>query len=1482
MGIKRDGKGRRSKARRRGISIESLERRALLATTETFVAPSLTSLITQAEHGKNTSQAGINLMVDALQSQLQSGPLADLNSGAVTNNGFITEVQSLEASFESNVDLQLSPKFPNIDILLKLQGQRVVSDLIALNQQETVGLITNPELSAQAQSTIGSLSAGPILALGTKSSTITNTTKAFTTELNALSSALGSSTLSLAQVNTTLGAESESYRNDVHAGIQMTQLRISGEADTDINALQASVINIAQTNPSDAQTQLTTAITTFDNEVLGKTGLFAPHGALSKSKPAKLRSGTTNGQAPSTFSEVSGTTAIDGTATLTATLTSEDGSPQMGQTVGFTLDGAFAGIAITNFTGVATLAGIPTTATVGTDVGGIVAYFASNTNFLSTTGTGDLAVTKEATVVPGVSGSATFGGTATLLAALTTANGQVLPNETISFSLNGTAVGTAITNSSGIAILSGVPSTSSAGTITGAITASFAGDATNAASANTGNFVVAQAGTTFSSVGGTAFFGGKATLSATLLSTVTGQGAAGQTVNFVLDNTIVGTAVTDANGLATLTGVATDQGAGTDTGGVIVTFGGSTNFTATANATGDLVVSQAGTTVTSVAGTAQFGGTATLTATVTSVVTGLVIPAATVTFTLDGVAVGSAVTSSSGIATLSGVATSAPIGTDAGAVVASFAGIGSFAGSAGDGNLVVSPAATTLTNVSGTSSFGGTATLVATLDSASTNLPLSGQTVSFTLSGTAVGTAVTNSSGVATLSDVLATDAAGTIPGAVVATFAPSGNNAGSTGTGSLVISKASTALSGVAGSAAFGGTATLTATLKSTVTGLGIQSEQVQFTLNGVSVGSALTNSSGVATLTGVATSAGVGTDTGAVGATFGGEANYFAAPDATGDLVVTQAATSTTQVSGTAQFGGTATLTATLTNTTSGLPVANQTVVFTLNGTNAGSAMTNSSGIATVTGVATTAGVGVETGVVGASFAGDTDLASSSGTGDLTVAQASTSITETFGTADFGGTATLSATLMSTVTNQPIPNETVAFTLNGVSAGTAMTNNFGIATVSGVATSAGVGVETGVVGASFAGDTNFVSSSGTGDLTVVQAPTTLSLTSGSAEFGGTATLTTTLTSNVTNQPLANETVEFTLNGVDVGPAVTNNLGIATLTGVANSSGVGTFPGVIGVTFAGDTNFENSTGTGDLTVNVAPTSLTQVSGTAQFGGTATLTATLISTVTNQPLANETVEFTLNGVDVGPAVTNNLGVATLPGVANSSGVGTFPGVVGVTFAGDTNFENSTGTGDLTVVPAPTSLTQVSGSSMFGGTATLTATLISSVTNQPIANELIDLTLNGVDAGTVMTNSLGVATISGVADSSAVGTYPGVVGASFAGDSNFTASSGTGDFTVAQAATSVTNVSGFGSVGGQAVYAATLLSSVTNLGIPNETVSFFEDGNFVGSTTTDVNGLANLLIPNNTIPVGTYLLVAQFAGDTSFQLSQGSGTLTIDA
>ncbi len=670
----------------------------LAAAVETFNGPSLTALIALAREGQDTAPAGINTMVRAFEAQLQSGPLADLNAGTVDGNGFVSEVQSLETSYEQSVDSQLSPEFPNVERLLDLQGQRIVADMIALNQQNAVGLVSTSDLATQAQTAIGSLTAGPIFSLETSLSAYRTATRIFESELNTLAQALGSSgttTLTPTDVGPTLTAEAEAYRANMHAALQVTHPHVSNSVDTAVTTLENTGLAITQdTSSADAQSVLTTAITTFDTAVLDTTGLFGSRGAVAKAVARHAFSANlTLPQAATTISSVSGT-AAGGTATLTATLMGKaSGTGISGDLILFTLDGAFAGTAVTDSNGVATLSGVATSDAAGADTGGVVASFAGDINDGSSHASGDLTVSAgtTATTLGRVSGTAAFGGTATLNATLTnTTTGAGISGETVRFTLDGTSVGSATTNSGGGATLTGVSTSDAVGTDTGGVVASFAGDATYAAAANaTGNLVVSQAASTLGNASGTAAFGGTATLTATLTNPASAAGLSGQTVSFALDGTAAGTAVTNSSGVATLTGVATSHTAGTDTGGVVASFAGNANVAAATSATGNLIVSQAATSLANVSGTAT-GGLATLMATLMSLVTNQGVPGEIVAFTLDGASVGNAVTDSHGVATLSNVPTSDATGTHSGAVVAVFTGITNLGTSDGSGALTVS------------------------------------------------------------------------------------------------------------------------------------------------------------------------------------------------------------------------------------------------------------------------------------------------------------------------------------------------------------------------------------------------------------------------------------------------------------------------------------------------------------------------------------------------------------------------------------------------------------------------------------------------------------------------------------------------------------------------------------------------------------------------------------------------------------------------
>ena len=83
---------------------------------------------------------------------------------------------------------------------------------------------------------------------------------------------------------------------------------------------------------------------------------------------------------------------------------------------------------------------------------------------------------------------------------------------------------------------------------------------------------------------------------------------------------------------------------------------------------------------------------------------------------------------------------------------------------------------------------------------------------------------------------------------------------------------------------------------------------------------------------------------------------------------------------------------------------------------------------------------------------------------------------------------------------------------------------------------------------------------------------------------------------------------------------------------------------------------------------------------------------------------------------------------------------------------------------------------------FGGTAAISATL--KAIGVPLSGRTIAFTLNGAAIGSAMTNADGVATLNNVSIAGiAIGTHANAIGASFAGDEFFPATSGTGSVTV---------------------------------------------------------------------------------------------------
>jgi hypothetical protein len=177
-------------------------------------------------------------------------------------------------------------------------------------------------------------------------------------------------------------------------------------------------------------------------------------------------------------------------------------------------------------------------------------------------------------------------------------------------------------------------------------------------------------------------------------------------------------------------------------------FGGSVNYTGSDSALFTFVVGKANTTLnlTSDTNPATRGQSVTFIAQLAANSPGGGTPDGSVTFQLDGVAVGSPVNlDGSGVATLSLSTLSAGSHT----LVATYSGSSSYTQSQNQLTQVVNNPPLNLALQNATGAFGASTTLSATLTYNGT--PLSAKSVSFSLNGSNVGSANTNAQGVARL-----------------------------------------------------------------------------------------------------------------------------------------------------------------------------------------------------------------------------------------------------------------------------------------------------------------------------------------------------------------------------------------------------------------------------------------------------------------------------------------------------------------------------------------------------------------------------------------------------------------------------------------------------------------------------------------------------------------------------------------------------------
>jgi sugar lactone lactonase YvrE len=844
---------------------------------------------------------------------------------------------------------------------------------------------------------------------------------------------------------------------------------------------------------------------------------------------------------------------------------------------------------------------------------------------------------------------------------------------TITFYDGATQIGTAALNGSGVATFT--TSTLAAGARN--LTAQYGGDATNLA--ETSNVVIetvnlATTLTTISTSNADVVVGTSITFTSTVVTT-NGTIKPTGTVTFLNGGISVGSGTLNASGVATLTLSTLPPGANN----IVANYTGDAS-NATSSSTPLLqTVEQIGTktSVTSSVNPTSAGATEILTATVT------LAPGYTadgpfggqVTFTSNGVSLGTGPVNASGQATLT--TTSLNAGSDQ--VVATYGGSTNYSTSTSSPLVImVAQTATTTAVVASapTITVGQSETFTATVSSP-TITPAG--TVNFLIGGVQIGSGTLNGSGVATFTT--SSLAVGTQT--VQAVFVGTANYLTSSSTVSVVVQQSSgtTALVSSVNPQTLGQSVTLTATVNSADPGL---TGTVNFLDGATSLGSITLGAGGTAALTTSSLTFGPHTIT----AVYSGDSNHATS-------------TSTALVERIVQAASVA-LTSSVNPSASGQNVVFTVKVATVNGLVPTGVVTFSDGATTLgtgaldgTGTTTyaTSALVVGSHTISVSYAGDSNYSLATASLVQTVQNASTQIalTASANPATYGVPVVLTAVVSS---NGSAATGSVIFTEGGTTLGTATLDATGTAVLSLSTLTPGPHS----IVANYAGDGKAGASLSAPLVVVVKEKTTLVLAS--SENPGATLDAIVLTATVANSGVGTPTgtVTFTDGGTTLGTAQLNASGVATLTLQPLLAGTH----ALAASYAGDTDDFASVSTLTETVTLRATTTT-VSGSENNPNNpqqVTLVGVVRSTLNTAPFPTGTVTFTSGSVVIGSAPVDASGVATI-NIQLQAPTET----VVATYSGDVSYSGSASTpttitggpaAQFTVTATPSNPTVVSG------------------------------------------------------------------------------------------------------------------------------------------------------------------------------------------
>lgn len=286
-------------------------------------------------------------------------------------------------------------------------------------------------------------------------------------------------------------------------------------------------------------------------------------------------------------------------------------------------------------------------------------------------------------------------------------------------------------------------------------------------------------------------------------------------------------------------------------------------------------------------------------------------------------------------------------------------------------------------------------------------------------------------------------------------------------------------------------------------------------------------------------------------------------------------------------------------------------------------------------------------------------------------------------------------------------------------------------------------------------------------------------------------------------------------------------------------------------------------------------TNLTVPNVTGVIGEVAVLNATLRRTQDSEPISGETVSFRVASATVGSAVTDASGVATY-NYTVASGPLTNTTLL-ASYAGSELYAASSRSATFTR-RANTALTVQNRGGAHGQTVHLSATLTLLHSGAPVSSRLISFRINEVAVANAISNSVGVATSPYIIPIAlAPGTH--LLTADFRAVGNYNGSTGSAMFSVDRYGTTLNLSNATGTAGQTVNLFAQLLRTIDSEYISGAPIIYSLAGVTIGSTNTNVAGVA---VRQYTMPVGALgprTLEVAYAGSTVNRPSSDTGTLT---